>query len=164
MAPKKKTIAAVSLSGAAPPVPVRTGDVAHVGGGGDQDRPRHPDARSQASGIVRNGDDGPHTAAPKEGAAQPTGGTGTSKGRNTTPPAHVSWFSQLARDEQRRDVEDPGRRREKIPQHHSQDAQGRHACHDAGEKGARSRNRDETPNIVRSPSSSHSSRLSLPPT
>ena len=52
MAPKKKTIAAVGLSEAAPPVPARTGDVADAGGRGDQDHPRHPDTRSQASDVV----------------------------------------------------------------------------------------------------------------
>ena len=163
MAPKKKTITAVDLSGATPPVPARTSDVEDAGGGGDQDHPRHPDTRSQASGVVRNGDDGPHV--PKGEAALPTGGAGTSKGGKMTPPAHAPWSSQLMRDEQHHDVEDPGCRHGKRPQRHSQDVQGRHARHDAGEKGARPRNRDGTPsNIVRSLSSSCSSRLSLPPT
>ena len=65
MALKKKTIAAGGSYRAAPPVPARTGDVADTGGGGDQDRPRHLDTRSHASGVVHNIDDGPHIAAPK---------------------------------------------------------------------------------------------------
>ena len=165
MALKKKTIVVIRSSGATPPMPAWTGDVADTSGGGDQDRPHNPDTRSQASGIVRSGNDGPHATVPKDGVALPTGGTETSKGRRTTPRAHVQRSSQLVRDEQHRDVEDPGRCHGKSPQRHSQDVQGRHARHDAGEKGARPRNRDGTPsNIVRSRSSSHSSRLSLPPT
>ena len=62
MAPKKKTIAAVGLSEAAPPVPARTGDVADAGGRGDQDHPRHPDTRSQASGVVCNRNNDPHSS------------------------------------------------------------------------------------------------------
>ena len=51
MAPKKKKITAIGPSGATPPAPARTGDVAGASGEGDQGRPRHPGARGGASGV-----------------------------------------------------------------------------------------------------------------
>ena len=59
MDPKKKTIATVGFSGATPPVPARTGDVADAGGGGDQDNPCHLDTRNQAIGVVCGRNDNP---------------------------------------------------------------------------------------------------------
>ena len=165
MAPKKKTTAAVGPSGAAPPAPARAGDRAGASGGGDRDRPHHPNTRSQAAGILRSGDGGRHAAVPKGGAVPSGGGAGTSKGRRSTSPTRVPRSPKLVHDKPRCDVEDPGHSRDKSPQRHSQGMQGQHAHHGAGEKSARPWNRDVTPsNVVRNPSSSCSSRLLLPPT
>ena len=177
MAPKNKGITATDSSRAEPPVPTRTGDgvLADGGGGADHDHPRHCGNRSQASDVVRAQDDEPRTATSNNGAVPPTGGTGTSKGgavlptggaatSKTPPPAPAPRSSQVVRDEQHRNIGDPGRRRGKSPLHHSRDAQGRHARQDAGQDGAGPQNCDDAPsNMVRSPSTSRSSRLSLPP-
>ena len=112
----------IGSSGAGLPMPARMGDGADAGGGGDQDHPHHFGTSNQASGIVCGQGDNPRADASKDGAVLPMGSAGTFKGRKTTLSMHAPWSSQVVRDEERHNIDDPGRCYGKSPQHHSRDA------------------------------------------
>ena len=128
MAPKKKTITAISSSGAERPVPVRAsgGAVADGSRGTAREHPHRSGSQSLASGVVHARDDGPHATKSKDGAGPPAGGAGPSKGGAVPPtggaatskspmPVPTTRSSQGARDEQRHHAGDPGHRSGKSP-------------------------------------------------
>ena len=139
MAPKKKTIMAIGLSGAEWPVPVRasSGPVADRTRAAVREHQHRPGSQSLASGVIRAPGDGPHAAKSKDGAGPskdvvtpPVGGTAASK---TPTPAPTVRSSQVVRDERRHHAEDTERRRGKSPVYHSRDAEDLHARRGTGE-------------------------------
>src|SRR6187401_2195885 len=123
MAPKKKTTVAVGQSEAGQPVSTRASSrpVVEMTRGATREHQRRPSSRSLGGGDVCAPSNGPHTAGSKDGARPSASGAGPSKIADASPegdarasrtptPALTARSSQAARDERRRDAEDPGRR------------------------------------------------------
>ena len=136
MPPKKKTSAAAAPSTSLPPPLEQTSGGVDAGGRKDADEEAHNAARS------------------KNKAAQ------------TSATVDVPRHSQEAQDQQRHGTSSAIRMIAQDQASGSRGAQDQHACQRAGTSGARSPGRDTAPsNIVRSPSTSRSSRRPpLPPT
>ena len=158
MAPKKKTTMAVGQSEAGQPVLTRasSGPVAERTRGATREHQRRPSSRSLGGGDVCAPGNGPHTASSKDGARPSAGGAGPSKVTGASPegdarasrtptPAPTVRSSQAARDERRRQPEDPGRRHGKSPERHSRDVEDLPARRSTGGNGMRPRDCDGAP-------------------